>query len=78
MFALENYLDISCVGKWLFHDSQNSTLFKTVITCIAATLQQPHSAMKSLQLIKRIFDLNTDSAAVYFVVNNESRLGVLT
>jgi hypothetical protein len=72
-----NYLDISGVGKWLFQDSQDSALFKTVITCIAATLQQPHSAMKSLHLFKRVFDLNTDSAAVYFVVNNESRLGVL-
>jgi hypothetical protein len=30
-----------------------------------------------LQLIKKIFDINSDSTAVYFVINNEARLGVL-
>jgi hypothetical protein len=41
LFALDNYLDISGVGKWFFTDSQDSALLKNVITCIAATLKQP-------------------------------------
>jgi len=38
LFALDNYLDISGVGRWLASESQDSALLKSVVACIAAIL----------------------------------------